>query len=108
MVFYTAWNSPWVQNTHSGPYVLRLCQILFKTSSISSKILYIVSSNIFFCQSLLTAKKKQIRRIVVPRAATNFTLKKVKGQGQGQGHGMVPIERVCHKDHACQIPMLYL
>ena len=39
-----------------------------------------------------------------PRAATNLTLKKVKGQG----HGMVPIERACHKDHACQISMLYL
>ena len=47
---------------------------------------------------------KQIRRIVVPRAATNLTLKKVKGQG----HGMVPIERDCHNDHACQISMLYL
>ena len=34
---------------------------------------------------------KQIRRIVVPCAATNLTLKKVKGQG----HGMVPIERAC-------------
>ena len=30
--------------------------------------------------------------------------KKVKGQG----HGMVPIERACHKDHACQISMLHL
>ena len=51
-------------------------------------------------------ENKQIRRIVVPRAATNLTLKKVKGQGQG--HGMVPIERACHKDHACHISMLYL
>ena len=25
----------------------------------------------------------------------------------GQGHCMVPIERACHKDHACQISMLY-
>ena len=25
----------------------------------------------------------------------------------GQGHGMVQIERACHKDHACQISMLY-
>ena len=47
---------------------------------------------------------KQIQRIVVPRAATNLTLKKVKGQG----HDMVPIERAYHKDHACQISMLYL
>ena len=47
---------------------------------------------------------KQIQRIVVSRAATNLTLKKVKGQG----HGMVPIERACHKDHACQISMLRL
>ena len=46
---------------------------------------------------------KQIRRIVVPCSATNLTLKKVKGLG----HGMVPIERACHKDHACQISMLY-
>ena len=47
---------------------------------------------------------KQIQRIVVPRAATNLALKKV----QGQGHDMVPIETACHKDHACQISMLYL
>ena len=47
---------------------------------------------------------KQIRRIVFPSAATNLTLKKVKGQG----HDMVPIERACHKDHACLISMLYL
>ena len=37
---------------------------------------------------------------MVPRAATNLTLKKVKSQGQG--HDMVPIERVCRKDHACK------
>ena len=49
---------------------------------------------------------KQIRRIVVPRPATNLTLMWVKGQGQG--HSMVPIERACHKDHACQISTLYL
>ena len=46
---------------------------------------------------------KQIRRIVVPRPATNLTLKWVKGQG----HRMVPIERACHKDYACQISTLY-
>ena len=40
---------------------------------------------------------------MVLRAATNVTLKKVNSQG----HGMVPIERACHKDHACQISMLY-
>ena len=33
---------------------------------------------------------KQIRRIVVPRAATDLTLKKVKGQGQG--HGMCQLK----------------
>ena len=54
----------------------------------------------FLCGKLY----KQIRRIVVPSAATNLTLKKVKGQG----HGMVPIESACHKDYACQIAMLYL
>ena len=27
--------------------------------------------------------------------------------GQDQGHGMVQNERACHKDHACQISMLY-
>ena len=47
---------------------------------------------------------KQIQRIVVPRSATTLTLKKVKGQG----HGMASLERACHKDHACQISMLYL
>ena len=47
---------------------------------------------------------KQIGRIVFPSAATNLTLKKVKGQG----HDMVPIERACHKDHASLISMLYL
>ena len=25
----------------------------------------------------------------------------------GQGHGMVQKERACHKDHVCQISMLY-
>ena len=25
----------------------------------------------------------------------------------GQGHDMVPIERACHKDHACQISLLH-
>ena len=42
---------------------------------------------------------KQIEKIVVPRPATNLTLKEVKGQGQG--HNMVSIESACHKDHAC-------
>ena len=56
--------------------------------------------------SLNHKMNKQIQRIVVPRAATNLILKKVKGQGQG--HDMVPIERAYHKDHACQISMLYL
>ena len=37
--------------------------------------------------------------------ASNMTLKKVKGQGQGQC--MVPIGGTCHKDHSCQISMLY-
>ena len=45
---------------------------------------------------------KQMQRIVVLRAAINLTLKKDKGQG----HGMVPIERACHKDHAWKISML--
>ena len=53
-----------------------------------------------------TIVNKQIRRIVVPRPATTLTLKRVKGQGQG--HGMASLERACHKDHACQISMLYL
>ena len=57
-------------------------------------------------EKLISWENKQIQRIVVPRAATNLTLKKVKGQGQG--HDMVPIERAYHKDHACQISMLYL
>ena len=48
---------------------------------------------------LALKEEKQIRRIVVPHAATHLTLKKV----EGQGHSMVPIERACHKDHACQI-----
>ena len=47
---------------------------------------------------------KPIRRIVVPHSATTLTLKKVKGQG----HGMASLERASHKDHACQISMLYL
>ena len=33
---------------------------------------------------------------------THLTLKEVKGQG----HGMMPIERACHKDPAKQISML--
>ena len=49
---------------------------------------------------------KQIRRIVIPCVAEKLTLKNVKVRGQG--HSMVPIERACHKDHACQISMLYL
>ena len=48
-------------------------------------------------------KNKQIRRIMVPRPATNLTLKYV----QGQGHRMLSIGRASHKDHACQISMLY-
>ena len=51
-------------------------------------------------------ENKQIRRIVVPRSATTLTLTKVKGQSQG--HGMASLERACHKDHTCQISMLYL
>ena len=39
-----------------------------------------------------TTTNKEIRRIVVPRQATNMTLKKVEGQGQF----MVPLERTCH------------
>ena len=27
--------------------------------------------------------------------------------GQSQGYHMVPIEMACHKDHECQISMLY-
>ena len=53
--------------------------------------------------SFIIHKDKQIQRIVVPRAATNL-----RGKGQGQGHDMVPIERAYHKEHACQISMLYL
>ena len=49
---------------------------------------------------------KQIQRIVVPRSATNLTLKKVKGHRQG--HDMVPPERSCHKEHTCQVSKLYL
>ena len=49
---------------------------------------------------------KQIQRIVVPRSATNLTLKKVKGHRQG--HDMVPPKRSCHKEHTCQVSKLYL
>ena len=62
----------------------------------------------FLCLLIINSHRKsykQIQRIVVPRAATNLTLKKV--QGQGQGHGMDPFERACHKDHACQIYIEY-
>ena len=48
-------------------------------------------------------EEKKIRRIVDPRVATYSTLKKV----EGQGHSMVPNGRACHKDHACQVSMLY-
>ena len=37
-----------------------------------------------------------------PPSGNKFDLEK------GQGHNMVPTERACHKDHACQISMLYL
>ena len=47
-------------------------------------------------------QNKQIQRIV---PGNNFDLE--VGQGEGQGHGMVSIERASHKDHACQISMLY-
>ena len=68
---------------------------------------HFVTVHQFYCILHLCFKNyKQIRRIVVSRAATNLTLKKVKGQGQG--YGMVPVERACHKDHACQISMVYL
>ena len=40
-----------------------------------------------------------------PPHGNKFDLEKVKGEGQG--HSMVPIERACHKDHACQVSMLY-
>ena len=53
-----------------------------------------------------TTWNKQIQRIVVPRSATNLTLKKVKGHRQG--HDMVPPERSCHKEHTCQVSKLYL
>ena len=59
-----------------------------------------------FLQEALQQKDgedKQILIIVVSRAVTIFTLKKVKGQGQD----MAPIKRACHKDHTCQISMLY-
>ena len=36
-----------------------------------------------------------------PPPGNNFDLE------VGQGHGMVQIERAFHKDHACQISMLY-
>ena len=49
---------------------------------------------------------EKIQRIVVPRSATNLTLKKVKGHRQG--HDMVPPERSCHKEHTCQVSKLYL
>ena len=38
-----------------------------------------------------------------PPPGNNFDLEVCKGQG----HGMVPNYRACHKDHACQISMLY-
>ena len=50
-------------------------------------------------EELWSPARQQIRRIVVPHPATNLTLTQIKGQG----HGMVSIERACHKDHACQI-----
>ena len=53
-----------------------------------------------------TINNKQIQRIVVPRSATNLTLKKVKGHRQG--HDMVPPERSCHKEHTCQVSKLYV
>ena len=40
-----------------------------------------------------------------PPRGNKFDFEKVKGEGQG--HGMVPIERACHKYHACQVSMLY-
>ena len=36
-----------------------------------------------------------------PASGNNFDLE------EGQGHDMVPIESACHKDHACQISLLY-
>ena len=36
-----------------------------------------------------------------PPPGNNFDLE------VGQGHGMVPNERACHRDYACQISMLY-
>ena len=40
-----------------------------------------------------------------PPPGNKFDLEMVKGQGHG--HRMVPIERACHNDHACQVSMLY-
>ena len=49
-----------------------------------------------------------------PPRGNKFDLKRSKGKfdfekvkGQDQGHGILPMERACHKDHACQISMLY-
>ena len=39
----------------------------------------------------------------VPLQRNKSDIEKVKGQG----HGMVQMKRACHKDHACQISMLY-
>ena len=50
-------------------------------------------------------EKKNSENCGPPRGNNILTLKKVKGQG----YGMVPnIERACHKDHACQISIIYL
>ena len=46
---------------------------------------------------------KEIRRIVGSHAATNLTLKSVKGQD----HGMLPSQKACYKNHPCQISRLY-
>ena len=47
---------------------------------------------------------KQIRRISVPPHGTKFYLE--IGQRSRSRHGSSS-ERACHKDHACQISMLY-
>ena len=86
-------------------------QLVIPGNSAHSHILGTICSHYRTPSSLnrvpcLLKRNKQIQRIVVPRSATNLTLKKVKGHRQG--HDMVPPERSCHKEHTCQVSKLYL
>ena len=74
---------------------------VYKMLCIIGRLTHIVSISKAESEKHLVYKlNKQIQRIVVLRAATNLTLKKVKVMAW-------PMERACHKDHACQISILY-